>query len=104
MWYASLMPNVLPTHLLNQADAAVEHAQRVRRVHARQSRTDSAARQQDIALALERLHEAMVPLRSEIGRFPYGPKNEQAEVNRQILYDASQRIQKERRKLWKMKR
>jgi hypothetical protein len=44
----------------------------------------------------------MGPLRSEIGRFAYGPQTTLAERNRQAIRDASDKLQRERRKLWKM--
>ena len=35
------------------------------------------------AIGLERLAQAMKPIRSEIARFPYGPQTDTAEANRQ---------------------
>jgi hypothetical protein len=96
------MPTELPKDAIEAADAAVSFAQQVRRFHARRSDKTSAQRSADIALALERLRTAMLPLRSEIGRFPYGPQTTLAEKNRQTIRDASDSIQRERRKLWKM--
>ena len=49
------------------------------------------------------LKRAMRPLRSEIGRFPYGPQTDEAEANREEIREASTAIQRERRKLWKMR-
>ena len=46
----------------------------------------------------------MKPLRSEIGRFPYGPQTDEAEANRERIRQASDALQRERRKLWKMRR
>jgi hypothetical protein len=103
MWYDSFMPIELPKDAIEAADAAVIFAQQVRRMHRRRTNKNSAQRESDIALAITRLKEAMAPLRSEIGRFPYGPQTEAAEANRQAIRDVSERIQRERRKLWKMK-
>jgi hypothetical protein len=98
------MPSVLPQQAIDDADAAVAFAAQVRKYHRR--RTDkkhSAQRASDIESALERLKAAMGPIRSEIGRFPYGAQTDAAERNRQIIRDASAAIQRERRKLWKMR-
>src|SRR3954469_2229444 len=103
VWYASLMPARLPKEAIKSARAAVSNAERGRKFHARRTDKDSPQRKADIDLALERLKEAMLPLRSEIGRFPYGPQTAEAEDNRQIIRAASEHIQRERRKLWKLK-
>jgi hypothetical protein len=86
---------------IGAAAQAVQHAQRVRIAHRRRTPKGSPQREQDIKLALERLHDAMRPLRSFIGRAPFvnSPKTEVDEA-----LHASQAIQKERRKLWKMQR
>lgn len=98
------MPNVLPKDAIEAADAAVAFAQQVRKFHARRSdKKRSTQRAADIELALERLKDAMGPLRSEIGRFPYGPQTGQAERNRDRIRKASAALQTERRKLWKMR-
>lgn len=98
------MPSELPQDAIEAADAAVIFAQQVRRIHRRRSNKLSKQRASDIELALTRLKEAMGPLRSEIGRFPYGPQTSVAEANREAIRTASERIQVERRKLWKMRR
>lgn len=95
------MPAVLPQEAIDGADASVAFARQVRRFHAKRGRT-SPQRAEDIERALSRLREAMGPLRSEIGRFPYGPQTSVAEANRQKIREASAAIQRERRKLWKM--
>lgn len=102
MWYASFMPTELPKGAIDAADAAVAFAAQVRRYHRRRTDPRSEQRAQDIARAQERLHEAMKPLKSEIGRFVHGPQTQAAEKNRQAIRDASIAIQKERRKLWKL--
>ena len=98
------MPAELPQDLIEAADAAVVYARQVRRIHRKRTDKDSKQRLTDIDLALVRLKEAMAPLRSEIGRFPYGPQTDEAEDNRQMIRVASQEIQRERRKLFKMRR
>lgn len=98
------MPATLADGLIENADAAVVFAQAVRQTHARRTNKQSNQRKIDIDLALMRLKEAMAPLRTEIGRFPYGPQTGVAERNRQKIRDASERIQRERRKLFKMKK
>lgn len=96
------MPQDRPTAELDAAWAAVEHARGVRKFHARRTDRRSAQRRQDIAIALERIRDAMRPLKSMIGAFPYGPATVTAEENRQAVRDASDALQRERRKLWKM--
>lgn len=98
------MPAELPPRVLENAEAAVVFAQAVRSTHRRRTNKTSKQRKDDIALALTRLREAMAPLRSEIGKFPYGPQTGAAEKNRQAIRDASAAIQRERRKLFKMKK
>lgn len=88
--------------LLSRATDAVAYAQSVRKLHRRRTNKTSAQRTTDIQIALDRLREAMDPIRSEIGRFPYGAQTEVAEQRRQAIRQASQAIQRERRKLWKM--
>lgn len=102
MWYASSMPALLPKENLQAADAAIAFAQQVRRYHRRRTSKGSKQRTDDIAAALERLKVAMAPLRSEIGRFPYGPQTDVAEENRDKIKAKSRELQSERRKLWKM--
>lgn len=96
------MPKILPTKEIEEADLAVKHAVLVRKTHRRRSARDSKSRVTDIEFALERLAKAMKPLRSEIGRFPYGPQTDVAEANREIIRDAADAIKRERIKLWKM--
>jgi hypothetical protein len=96
------MPAKLPVDILDAADRAIENAQRVRRFHRRRTERDSVQRKTDIVVALQRLKEAMRPLRTEIGRFPYGPQTDSAEANRGAIRERSAAIQSERRKLWKM--
>lgn len=85
------------------AEAAIEFAQSVRRIHRRKTERGSPQREQDIETALDRLKAAMGPLRTIIGGFPYGPPTAIAEDRRNAVRDASAAVQAERRKLWKMK-
>lgn len=98
------MPAKLPDHLIADAEAAIEYALTVRKFHARRSSVGSSMRERDLKLALARLREAMAPVKSEIGRFPYGPQTDSAEENREKIREISARLQAERRKLWKMQK
>jgi hypothetical protein len=104
MWYDSLMPEILPERDIDDAEAAIQFAQAVRRAHRLRRDGNHKRRASDIKIALDRLREAMRPLRSHIGRFPYGPTTPAAEANRQLIRMTSLNIQKERRKLHKMKK
>lgn len=96
------MPEILPPNILESADRAVANARAVREYHRRRTEKQSIQRKTDIQVALSRLREAMKPLKSAIGKFPYGPVTVTAEENRQAIRDRSHAIQSERRKLWKM--
>ena len=96
------MPKELPKDVIAAAEAAIVFAQQTRKLHRRRTQVQSDQRQRDIEQALTRLRDAMAPLRSEIGRFPYGPQTTVAERNRQRIRDASTDIQRERMKLHKM--
>ena len=102
MWYSSFMPAKLDRTTVTNAEAAIKNAQRVRATHRRRTTVGSSAREDDLAIGLERLAQAMKPIRSEIARFPYGPQTDTAEANRQKLRNLSKQIQGERRRLWKM--
>lgn len=80
----------------------MKFAQQTRNYHRRRTPKNSPQREQDLRLAVERLREAMRPLKSEIGRFHYGPQTDAAEANREAIREASAALQRERRKLWKM--
>lgn len=86
--------------LIEAADKAVQHAQSVRKAHARKSKRGSKQRETDINIAVERIRTAMRPIRRKIARLPYGSSSMVAED----LRGASQGLQRERRKLWKMKK
>ncbi len=103
MWYDPLMPSTLTQRDLDTAAAAVAFAQQMRRWHARRTDKQSEQRQDDIEKALERLRDAMTPLKSEIGRFHYGPQTTAAARSREAVLAHSDAIKRERMKLWKMK-
>lgn len=88
---------------LYHAETAVAYAQEVRAHHRRRTDKRSKQRKADIELALRRLKEAMKPLRSELGRFHFQAQTEAAEERRAAIREASAAIQRERRKLFKMK-
>lgn len=96
------MPETIPDGYVEAAEAAIEHAQTVRAVHRRKTGKGAPQREADLRLALKRIKDAMAPLRSMIGKFPYGPQTDRAEANRERIYDLSRSLQVERRKLWKM--
>ncbi len=102
MWYDPYMPEQLPDGLIENAQNAVDSALRVRQFHRRRTEKSSPQREADIRLALARIKAAMRPLKTEIGRFSYGPASDTAEENRQRIRAASAALQAERRKLWKM--
>lgn len=103
MWYDSYMLDPATKELVDEASEAVAYAQQVRAFHRRRTEVKSKQRLVDINVALDRLKSAMQPLRSEIGRFPYGAQTDAAEAARQAIREASGGIQRERRKLWKMR-
>jgi len=96
------MPAKLPTQAMSDAQDAVDNARRVRAYHRRRTEKRSPQRRADITVARDRLKEAMRPLKSAIGQFPYGPQTVAAEENREAIREMSAAIQAERRKLWKM--
>lgn len=99
------LPDVKETikKMLEDARSAAAFARRTRERHGKQTDRDSPQRIEDIELALARIREAMQPLRTEIGRFPYGAQTDAAERVRDRIRAASAALQSERRKLWKMK-
>lgn len=88
---------------IDAAESAVVFAAQTRRYHRRRTRKESEQRAQDIERALDRIREAMRPLRREIGRFTYGAQTAQADRNRDRIRQLSAALQAERRKLWKMR-
>jgi hypothetical protein len=96
------VPEHVDKRLLADAEAAIDLARSVRRLHARRSQKGGSRREADIQNALDRLKTAMRPLRPVIARFPYEPQTVTAEANRQRVRALSTAMQRERRKLWKM--
>lgn len=100
---------------LHVAELAVNHAQAVREAHRKRSARENRDRQADITIALTRLKRAMRPIRSELARIPYQLNDADPARGamralvygeligqRAALLDASDQLQRERRKLWKM--
>lgn len=87
---------------IKEAAEAVKAAQRTRKKYASKGNLLAEPRIKDIDEALARLKAAMKPLRSAIGRFPFEPQTETAENRQRLVRLASEAIQKERIKLWKM--
>lgn len=110
LWYDTRMNGYEFSSALRVADLVVSQAQDVRAAHRKRSARENKERQQDIAVALRRLREAMRPIRSELARIPYALPDLEGKLGhadlvaqQSALLDASDRIQRERRKLWKMK-
>jgi hypothetical protein len=55
-------------------------------------------------VALGRIKAAMKPLRSAISAFPFEPQTDAARERQNTIRRASDLLQRERRKLWKMRR
>ncbi len=90
MWYDAYM--VTEADIIS-AQAAIDHAQNVRAYHRRRTERRNVQRIHDIRMARSRLETAMRPIRAQLGR----PVEHDEE-----LYEISQAIQREKRKLWKM--
>lgn len=89
---------------LKEAFAAVQHADDVRKYHARRSAKGSPQREADLQTALGRLRKAMIPLRSWRGKSPYMIQSSAMFALNKRVEGASNAIQSERRKLWKMQK
>jgi hypothetical protein len=96
------VPDQLTQSDLLAAEAAVRHAVNVRKHHRRRSDRRDPQRAEDIKMALDLLRDAMVPLRSAIGRFPSEPPTSAVEEKQAIVRALSANIQGQRRRLWKM--
>jgi len=97
MWYRSLMDEMERDAAIREAWAAVSHAREVRQRHARRTDRGTAQREADLKIARSGIDEAMKPLRSEIGAAAYRDVPREEEIR-----EASQALQAERRKIWKM--
>lgn len=96
------MPIQQPVEMLVQeANLSVEYAASVRTLHARRSKRGERNRETDIKVAMDKLTAAMKPIRSRLGRLPY-EDGDTTEIEK-TLREASQALQRERRKLWKMR-
>lgn len=82
---------------IREAWAAVSHAREVRKRHARQTDRGTSQREADLKIARLGIDHAMKPLRSEIGAAAYRHIPREDDIR-----EASQALQAERRKLWKM--
>ena len=89
--------------LIRDADDAVAFAEQVRKIHARRTAPGASQREDDIRNGLARLRDAMKPLRSVLGAFPFEPQTATAEARRAGVRAASERVQSQRRKLTKMR-
>lgn len=87
---------------LQVAQSAADHAKEVREFHARTTPRGSKQREDDIALAQLRIRKAMEPLRSFLGRATYGPSTSTFTQKVERVREASQQLQGQRRRLWKM--
>ena len=89
--------------LIRDADDAVAFAEQIRKVHARRTAPGASQREADIRNGLDRLRDAMRPLRSALGSFPFEAQTDSAEMRRAGVSAASERVQSQRRKLTKMR-
>lgn len=87
---------------LKQAARAIQFAQEVRSYHRRRTERGSRQRAADLLEAQKRLRDAMKPLRSYLGRAPYGPQTHTAQREIARVRKASKALQGERRRIWKM--
>lgn len=92
-------PKLTPPEMLRGGQTAVDYAVSVRTYHAKRTKRGSQQREDDIKIALERLRSAMKPIRSEIASWPFRTVVKE----REALEAMSKAIQRERRKLWKMR-
>jgi hypothetical protein len=96
------MTTAAVTEALQEAELAVQNAQDVRRFHRKRTEKGDVQREADLNMAIERVRAAMKPLRSEIGRFPKQPNTANVLSRQKRIRAASNALQAERRKLWKM--
>ena len=84
------------------AEAAIKHAQSVRRLHRRTTDRANRARQNDIKVALQRLKSTMSPIRRYLSSCYYGPQTAVTMLRKDQISQLSKAMQAERRKLFKM--
>jgi hypothetical protein len=90
--------------LIDRAETACRIASDTRRLHRRRTKKGSPQREADLKIASDHLRDAMRPIRRELARFPYRSPNQTAHARRLALLGASEAVQRERRKVWKMRR
>lgn len=88
--------------MVENAEAAIKHAQDIRAYHRKRSKPGDKQRDVDIKHALTKVRSAMRPIRSALGRAPYDISADAGE-RRVALRAISARLQTERRKLWKLR-
>ena len=94
----------ISTEQVERAEAAIAQAQRTRRYHARKTDKKSPQRKADIDIALDSLKSAMKPVRSALAKLPSRPQTATTEAEHELLRTLSSGLQRERRKLWKMRK
>lgn len=109
MWYDPFMEDLSPENedsyweqRLLAVEAAVVYARKMRDHHARRTGKGAPGREADLASAMERIREAMAPVRSALGALPY--QDEPDDELEHDLREASKRLQAERRRIWKMQK
>lgn len=88
---------------LREAYLAAEGGREVRAHHRKRTMRGDQQREEDIRMALERIRAAMKPLRSALGKFPWQSPSSSIKEKQQKVLEASVALQRERRKLWKMR-
>lgn len=81
---------------------AVRHARDVRKFHARRTVKGNKQREEDLMAARKRLQMAMEPLRSWRGGAHFRPSTTNYANLEDDIIEASEAIQGERRRIWKM--
>lgn len=89
--------------ILSGAEVAVRSAQEVRSFHRKRTSPGDRTREIDIRAATDAIRRAMAPIRSNLGRAAYEPSTAIIEAQLEQLREASQALQAERRKLWKLR-
>lgn len=103
MWYIVPM-NGHPIELeIQKAEAAIRYAQDVRSHHRRRTNKGNPQREADLKSGVRRIKSAMKPLRSYLGRAQYEEQTAEHLEQVELVKEISQRLQTERRKLWKMR-
>lgn len=103
MWYDIQMQGHPIQPEIQKAEAAIQYAQWVREHHRRRTNKGNPQREADLKNGLKQIKSAMKPLRTYLGQARW--KEQTPEHLEQVVFvkELSQRLQTERRKLWKMK-